>query len=69
MSDRKSQEQQILAALLNGQKLTQLDALYAYGTMRLGARIFSLRKQGYKIKSSMTRTPNNKYVALYQLEA
>ena len=45
--------QQILCHLKAGKTITALEALSAYGSMRLGARIFDLREAGYKVKRQM----------------
>jgi hypothetical protein len=48
MSER-SQNQRILQALKFGRKLTPMAALRLFGCMRLAARIYELRQQGYTI--------------------
>ena len=45
---------------------TQMEALRKFGCMRLGARIFDLKEQGYNIKTTMI-SKNNKRFAKYQL--
>jgi hypothetical protein len=47
--DKHTQESRILAALNRGNTLTALDAVFQFGTTRLGARIYDLRRKGYKI--------------------
>lgn len=47
MSD--TQEQRILAHLKSGKSLTPLEALTRYGSLRLAARVASLRDCGYAI--------------------
>lgn len=37
--------------------ITALQSLDLYGIMRLGARIYDLRKQGYNIESDMVAVP------------
>ena len=51
----KSQNQLILQALQEGEKLTPLDALERFGSFRLGARIYDLRQEGWAIKSTLIR--------------
>jgi hypothetical protein len=46
----ESQNKRIRKHLEAGRSLTPLDGLYQFGTMRLGARIYDLRKQGLRIK-------------------
>ncbi len=45
-----SQNAEILRDLRRGKRITPLDALKAYGSLRLGARIFELRKRGIPVK-------------------
>lgn len=47
----KTQEQAILKWLNDGQELTPLDALNAFGCFRLASRIWNLRKKGYCIET------------------
>lgn len=63
----KTQTQQILAALQAGEKLTPMDALNRFGCLRLGARIWDLRKEGYTIVSENYQTVSGKHVARYSL--
>ena len=46
----ESQNKRILAYLKSGRKITPLEALYEFGTMRLSARIYDLRDQGEMIE-------------------
>lgn len=46
-----TQNEQVLRHLLNNKKITSLEAVELYGIMRLGARIYDLKKQGYQIKT------------------
>lgn len=61
-----SQSQSILDYLKAGNSLTPLEALRLFGCMRLGARIWDLSKQGYKIKSELQKD-NGKHFAKYSL--
>lgn len=64
---KKSQKQLILDYLLDGNEITQLDALYKFGCLRLGARIADLRDEGYDIKTRIAKA--DKRYAIYTLEA
>ena len=67
-SETKSQESAILEWLRAGNSLTQLDALNRFGCLRLGARVFQLRKDGYNIESEMVQVgAKKKRVAQYKL--
>lgn len=62
-----SQENQILEYLLMGNELSPLEALNKFGCLRLGARIWDLKKKGYdfinqRIKHDLT---NDKHYAVY----
>ena len=46
-----SQEKKILNYLQNGNELTPLEALYFFGCLRLGARIYDLRSKGHQIEN------------------
>lgn len=72
--DERAQEARIREDLLAGKSITPLEALRDYGSMRLGARIHSLkRKRGMNIKTTMLShvTPNGKKkrYASYSLES
>jgi hypothetical protein len=47
----KTQEESILRWLDEGQELTPMQALHAFGCFRLASRIWNLRKKGYPIES------------------
>jgi len=65
-----SQNQQILAALQSGMKITPMTALRLYGCFRLAARILDLRNDGHDIKTDMVWIKKGeKRVARYSLEA
>jgi hypothetical protein len=61
----KSQEEQILAYLKSGKRLTQLDAYKKFNCWRLSARICDLRREGHPIETEHINTPTDKYVARY----
>lgn len=58
-----TQSAQVLAALKNGESLTPLDALDRFGTFRLGAIIFNLRKAGHNIKTDLIWNGRNHYAS------
>ena len=62
-----SQKQEILAHLKAGKGMTPIDALSKFGCLRLGARIYELRGEGYNILAQRYHTPNGAIVARYKL--
>lgn len=62
-----SQNEAILKALKEHEKLTPLEMLNRFGTLRASARIWDLRNQGHPIKSQMVKV-GEKRVAQYFLE-
>ena len=48
----------VLRALKAGERLNPDDARKKYGIQRLAARVWDLRKTGYKIAEKMVRTPS-----------
>ena len=64
----QSQTALILKGLNNGLKLTPLDALNLYGCLRLGARIWELKRMGHQIKTEIITTGSGKRVAQYSKE-
>lgn len=67
MNETKSQESKILDWLQAGNTITPAEAYERFNSLRLGGRIWSLRKQGHDIKSENVRTPSGKHVARYRL--
>lgn len=67
VQESNSQSREILSALQSGEKLTPLDALNRFGCLRLGARIWDLRKKGFSIKSQIITTHTGKRVSQYSL--
>jgi hypothetical protein len=65
---KESQNRQILAALENGQRLTAIDILYQFQSLRASGRIFDLRQQGHDIKTQMISLGNGKRVAQYSMK-
>lgn len=64
-----SQVQCVKNLLLSGRKITALEALRRYQTLRLSARIWDLRHAPHNlsIKKEMVLLPNGKRVAEYSL--
>jgi len=56
--------EQIKCHLLAGKSITQLEALYQYGCMRLADQVYKLSNQGMKI-DKVTVTKNGKHFAKY----
>nr|DAX64028.1 MAG TPA: helix-turn-helix domain protein [Caudoviricetes sp.] len=63
----QTQNGKILKALLNGERLTHLDAEKRFNCLRLGARIYDLKQRGHNIKRVMITVPSGKRVAQYRL--
>jgi len=63
---RKSQKQNIRAALENGVGITHLEALQWFGCARLAARIADLRGEGMSIQTAMVKE-GRKTFARYSL--
>lgn len=62
------QADEILLHLKTGRTLTALEALRLFGCLRLGARIYDLKRRGVRIKKEMTQTASGKWIAEYSLE-
>ena len=62
-----TQRNDILTYLQSGRSLTPLKALDLFGCMRLGARIWDLKAEGYPIESH-TLEVGGKHVASYSLK-
>lgn len=62
-----TQEQRILEAMQQGYRLTPLVALRRFGCFRLGARIYNLKRKGYKIESRLVKAGDAR-VAEYWME-
>ena len=60
-----SQASQIAAYMMQGNKITPLEALDLFGSLRLSAVIFVLRERGYKIQVERVKTNTGKWVARY----
>jgi len=64
---KKTISERILATLMKGKAITPIQALNDYGCLRLSARIHDLRKDGWRIQSTMKKTATGKTVAQYKL--
>lgn len=64
----QSQGKMILSAMLNVERLTQLEAYRRFGCTRLGARIYDLTNQGYRIERKMITVPSGKRVMQYWID-
>ena len=62
-----SQASQIAAYMMQGNKITPLEALDLFGSLRLSAVIFVLRERGYKIQVERVNTNTGKWVAQYSI--
>lgn len=67
-----TQNEMVLSILKQDGKITPIDAMRELGCMRLGARIYDLRKLGYQITKKMATSVNrfgkNVSYAEYRLE-
>lgn len=63
----ESQKMAIREILESGGTITPLEALYKLGCLRLGARIYDLRKEGMAIITETKRSGKKKY-AEYRLD-
>lgn len=61
-----SQKEMVLEHLKQGKEITPLEALKKYGSLRLGAIIFNLRREGYNISTRIVYYKNeNGYTSNY----
>lgn len=70
--EKRTRKQKILKYLQTFKTLTSLEAINMFGETRLSARIYDLKKQGYKFKTESVRVMSRDgwtYVARYTLEA
>ena len=63
-----NQNDMILVALKNGERITPLTALENFGCFRLSARIWDLRNEGHPIKTKHVSTKQGKVIAEYTYE-
>lgn len=57
----------VLSHLMDGKKITPIEALERFGVFRLAAIVHSLRKEGYAIATDLIGKGRNKF-AEYSLE-
>jgi len=62
-----TQYERILKCLKSGQTLTPLEALERFGCLRLGARVYDMKKNGVPVKSEPIKVGERKWVARYSL--
>jgi hypothetical protein len=63
---KRTQQDRILDYLATGKPLTPIMALRRFGTFRLGARIYDLKREGHRITSELV-SRNGARVAQYRL--
>lgn len=67
-----TQNEAVLRHLLDNGNITSLEAMNKYGIMRLGARVYDLKKQGYPIKTFLrigkSRNGESMVFAEYRME-
>lgn len=67
MTNKQSQNDAILQHLQSGKHINPIQALNNYGCFRLGARIYNLKKMGYKIRTRIIISKGGKHFAQYSL--
>jgi hypothetical protein len=67
MNTKQTQTEQILTHLRNHGSITQLDAYELYGCMRLGARIWDIKRMLIPVESRTRLTGSGKRIAEYVL--
>ena len=67
--ESESQNLMILKALLNGERLTQLEVYTRFNCTRLGARIYDIKNMKYTILDRWVVVPSGKRVKEYRLVA
>lgn len=58
---QKSQNENILAYMKQGNGITAIDALHRFGCFRLASRISDLKKQGIEIQDKMIHREGKKF--------
>ncbi len=66
-AEKRSQKMKILEYLKEGGELTALKALTLFGCLRLGARIWDIKKMGYEIQRDWIETADGARVAVYKM--
>lgn len=67
---KQSREQKLLKYLKTFKTLTSLEAIKMFGETRLSARIYDMKKDGYRFETTRVRVPTRDgwtYVAQYRL--
>ncbi|MCX8749050.1 hypothetical protein J3U75_06595 [Snodgrassella sp. B3088] len=59
LTTKEAQTIQILKYLKDGNSITPLEALYRFGCMRLGARIYDLKQEGHVIRTQLVKDENS----------
>lgn len=62
-----SQAQKILHHLAHGHVLTPLSSLRLFDCLRLGARVYELKRRGWAIKTEIVRSRSGKLIAAYSM--
>lgn len=63
-----SQNEMIKADLEKGARITPMDALRSYGCLRLGARIWDLRRKGMQVQKRLIEVPGKRGVTKHVAE-
>lgn len=66
---KQTREQKILKYLQTFKTLTSLEAINIFGETRLSARIYDMKKRGYRFETTRVRVPTRDgwtYVAQYK---
>jgi len=69
MTDKITQNRQILGHLRLHGTITPQEAMRKYGCFRLGARIYELKQLGHNISSELVKSRNCKHFSRYTLVA
>ena len=62
---KRTQEARIFDYLIEGNTLNPLEALEKFGCLRLGARIFDLRKKGLNVQMRLVRKDNKNFAQYF----
>jgi hypothetical protein len=65
---KQTQEARILEMMRRGDRITAYTVFLRCGSMRLGARVYDLKRKGYAINKRMVKTQSGAYVAEYWME-
>jgi hypothetical protein len=63
METTKSQNEEILKWLQSGKSLTPLEALEKFGSFRLGARVYELKKEGHNIRTDIVESKGKRFAS------